>query len=888
MTKFWLMVQVAVVLMLGGAISALPAVAQDVPENEAPFDSDVMSDAAEVAGHAQPTVSRDALTSQSEPQNADMSMTSESPHSVAEMPSYNEMAQPATTVEEWLAQIEVSLTQITGVQIEETATGLQIVLETAEGELATLTTQTVGNALIADIPNAVLALPEGDSFEQFEQFEPAEGIALVQVTNEPGDQVRIVITGTDAPPVGDVTATGLAVTLGEAVASTEDDVIQLVVTGEEDEGYNPSNASTATLTDTPLQDIPQSIQVVPQQVIEDRNVRTVIEAVETVSGVLDGSNNYGAPGGSNVIRGFVAFNSGTLRNGFRDYDYYSVSSIPTIERIEVLKGPASVLFGAQEPGGVINVITRQPLDEPYYNLAFEAGNYDFYQPTVDLSGPLTTDDSLLYRLIASYQDAGSYQDFVSSNTITIAPLITWRIGDQTELNLSYEYIRYFADNPNFEVPLLSNGSLPSQNLYAAYPDLVLSEIETQRIGATLNHEFSENLQLRSNLAIILNQRDLNRTFFGELVDDRILINGEAGEETASVNRYFGQIDLVGTFNTGSISHQLLAGFDANYFDESYRADNATIPDLDISDPNYDIPRPEYSPGFAFDDSVRSYGIYLQDQIAFSENLRLLVGARYDWVTSELEIQSDDIDQPVRNDSAFSPRIGLVYQPTDTVSLYSSYNRSFIPTSGFSVNPDGGTFEPTRGTQYEIGTRVDFLEGRLSANLAAYHLTKTNILTPDPDNPSFSIQTGEARSQGIELDVTGEILPGWNVILSYAYTDAEVTEDNSTPVGNQLNNVPFNQASLWTTYEIQEGDLEGLGFGLGLFYIGERQGDLANSFELPSYVRTDAALYYRRDRLNVAINVRNLFDIDYTSYSFDRLNIQRGAPFTITGSISWTF
>ena len=139
-----------------------------------------------------------------------------------------------------------------------------------------------------------------------------------------------------------------------------------------------------------------------------------------------------------------------------------------------------------------------------------------------------------------------------------------------------------------------------------------------------------------------------------------------------------------------------------------------------------------------------------------------------------------------------------------------------------------------------------------------------------------------------MDVTGEILPGWNVILSYAYTDAEVTEDNSTPVGNQLDNVPFNQASLWTTYEIQEGDLEGLGFGLGLFYIGERQGDLANSFELPSHVRTDAALYYRRDRLNAAINVRNLFDIDYASYSFGRAFIQRGTPLTITGSISWTF
>ncbi|PSN10332.1 TonB-dependent siderophore receptor [filamentous cyanobacterium CCT1] len=806
-------------------------------------------------------------------------------HPSTPLPIHPSTPSPATTVDEWIAQIEASLTQIIEVRVEETEAGLQIVLETAEGELETPATQTMGNALIAEIPNAVLALPDGDSFEQ---FSPAEGIALVSVTNEPGDRVRVAITGTDAPPVAEVTATGLSVTLGEAVAGADDDAIQVVVTGEQDEGYNPSSATTATRTDTPLRNIPQSIQVVPRQVLEDRNVRTVNEAVETVSGVLDGSNNYGAPGGTNIIRGFISFDSGTLRNGLRDYNYYSVTPIGTIEQIEVLKGPASVLYGTQEPGGVINLITRRPLDEPYYNLEFEAGNYEFYQPTVDLSGPLTDDNSLLYRLIASYQSAGSYQDFVSSNTTTIAPSITWRIGDRTDLNLSYEYVRYFADNPNFEVPLLSDGSLPPQDFYPSYPDLALSEITTNRISTTLNHEFNENWQLRNNLTVVLNDRDLDRNVFNTVVNDQFLTDPFVESSSASANNYFGQIDLVGEFNTGSITHQLLAGFDINYFDERFEADVSTVPDLDIFDPDYDIPRPEFSSGFAFDDSVLNYGIYLQDQIVFTDNLQLLIGGRYDWITSELEILRDDSDQPVRGDGAFSPRIGLVYQPSDSVSLYASYNRSFKPTSGFSINPDGETFEPTRGTQYEIGGRVVFLEGKLSANLAAYHLTRTNILTPDPENPEFSIQTGEARSQGIELDVTGEILPGWNVILSYAYTDAEVTEDNVTPVGNQLDNVPFNQASLWTTYEIQEGDLQGLGFGLGLFYIGERQGDLANSFELPSYIRTDVALYFRRDRFNAAINVRNLFDIDYASYSFGRSFLQRGLPFTITGSIGWTF
>ncbi|MEO0489450.1 MAG: TonB-dependent receptor plug domain-containing protein, partial [Cyanobacteria bacterium J06659_2] len=351
---------------------------------------------------------------------------------VADLTPETPAAPAATTVADWVAQIEASLTQITGVQIEETEAGLQIVFETAAGELATPTTQTVGNALIADIPNAVLALPEGDAFEQ---FEPAAGIALVQVTNEPGDRVRVAITGTDAPPVGEVTATGLAVTLGEAIAGAEDDAIQVVVTGEGDEGYNPSSASTATRTDTPLRDIPQSIQVVPQQVIEDRNTGTVIESVETVSGVVYNGGFADAPTGSVIIRGFSQAQQ--FRNGFRDTDRTGLTGIGTVESIEVLKGPASVLFGTLEPGGIVNVITRQPLSDPQYQLSFELGNRSSYQPRIDLTGPLTNDDLALYRLIASYESADGFQEFTNREITTFAPTLAFNIGENTDLSFYY-------------------------------------------------------------------------------------------------------------------------------------------------------------------------------------------------------------------------------------------------------------------------------------------------------------------------------------------------------------------------------------------------------------------------------------------------------------------
>lgn len=825
-----------------------------------------------------------------------------SPH----QPTHPSIPQPAMTVEAWLAQIEASLVQITAVRVEPTEVGVRVVLETADGELETLTTQTVGNALVADIPNAVLALPDGDAFEQ---FDPTDGISLVSVTNEPGNRVRIAITGTDAPPAAEVSLDGqglvLAITPGEAGIATGEDAIQIVVTGEE-EGYNPSSATTATRTDTPLRNIPQSITVVPRQVLEDRNVRTVNEGVETVSSVARGNRSYGNVPITNtrIIRGFVQSDSGVsnFRNGLPDSDFYSLAPITTVERIEVLRGPASVLFGAGEPGGIVNVITRQPLDEPTYTLAFEAGNAGLYQPSIDLSGPLTDDDTVLYRLIGSYQGSGDFQGFGDNRVATIAPSLTVNLGERTDIDLYYEYTHLLSDPPSgfTNAAILSDGSLTPRDFATYYPDLSLLDVRTDRFGYTLEHELSDRWQLRNNVAVNITRfREDVAIGFGLSEDDRFLGGFNPSRAVFQRNNFFGQIDLLGEFETGSISHQVLAGFDFNHFsnDANRISADTPVPPLDINDPDYDIPIPEFSTRSLFSDVDivrRSYGVYLQDQITFSNDLIVLLGGRYDWISTDFAtdalVGGDVIDFPTQTDGAFSPRVGVVYRPIEDVSLYASYTRSFSPLSEFdTLSPDEDiSLAPTRGTQYEVGVKTDFLDGRLSATLAAYHLTRTNVLTPDPDNPTRSIQTGEQRSQGIELDVTGEILPGWNIILSYAYTDAEVTEDNTFPEGNRLPNVPENQASLWTTYTIQGGDLEGFGFGLGLFYVGARQGDLNNSFELDDYLRTDAALYYRRDRLSVAINFRNLFDIDEPAFAFSRAAVQRTEPFAIVGSISWEF
>ena len=266
---------------------------------------------------------------------------------------------------------------------------------------------------------------------------------------------------------------------------------------------------------------------------------------------------------------------------------------------------------------------------------------------------------------------------------------------------------------------------------------------------------------------------------------------------------------------------------------------------------------------------------------------MLLGGRFDF------LNSDSIDLLTGNktsqyNDAFSPQLGIVYQPIPSISLYASYSRSFEQQTGTDVQ--NNAFVPSRGTQYEVGIKTDLLKNKLSATLALFDLTKTNIPTSDPNNPGFQIQIGEQRSRGIELYAVGELAPGWNIIAAYNYLDPRIIRNNDTTVGNFVNNVAQNTASLWTTYTFQTGSLKGFGGGLGLFYVGDRYGDLENTYVLPSYFRTDASLYYRRNQLRVQLNLQNLFDILYyeSATGSSTVGVNPGAPFEAQLSLGWEF
>ena len=791
-------------------------------------------------------------------------------------------------------EVSQGISQITGVQINTTAGGLSLSLA-ADGPLSAPITSVVGNASIIEIANATLALEE-----DFQQFSPAEGIALVQVSQLPGDRVRIVVTGADAAPTietGLDLSDGLTLSVvpGTAQAGESGEALRVVVTGDQDEGYNPTDSSTATGTDTPLRDTPFSVQIIPREVIEDRDAAELGDALETAGGVVSfGGRTRSEFGPGFLIRGF-AVNESVFRDGISTF---SLSGLSTndVERVEVLKGPASVLFGQGEPGGIINLVPKQPLDDPFYSVSATVGSFDTYRGALDFSGPLDEAGDVKYRLNLSYENAGSFRDFVDSERLLISPIVTWDISPETSLDVYGQY-SYDQETPDGGIPSIGDEPVDVPRSRFLGEDFAEFEQSQVNVGYRFDHDFNEDWSVRHALQY-LTYAPTRLTPLASIFNPNAF-DAETGElqriEYSAGGRYrrfFTNAEALGRFNTGSVEHQVLAGVE-------YRRDSSTpefqfagvYPSINVFDPVYARAPYEITPTFFRNNNTDTVSLYVQDQIEIVPELKLLAGIRYDSVEQfrTTQVLTNPETAFSSSDDAFTPRLGIVYQPIEPLSLYASYTTSFNPFTADTLNQDDSTFDPETGRQFEVGVKAD-LTNRLSVNLAAFDIRKQNVRTPDPNNPFFSLQTGEVASRGIELNLGGEILSGWNITTAYTYLDAFVSEDNTANEGNRLANVPDNQFSLWTTYEIQQGNLEGLGAGLGFFYVGDRQGDLANTVTLPSYFRTDAALFYKRDSWRTQLNFENLFDIEYfSSATFDSRNlINPGAPFGISASVSVDF
>ncbi len=801
---------------------------------------------------------------------------------------------PSTQAADLLAQkteAAASPIKITGVRLNPTDAGIEVILQTAQGE--TLQPEPRGNSnttFFSEVPNAVLALPEGD---EFRAENPAKGIQsltvkqldtnVVQVQAVGEAELPTVIVKTEQSPVADEPETG------------EEEV---VVTGSQQRGYRVPNSSTATGTDTPILETPFSVQVVPKEVIRDQRATSIEEALQNVSGI----NYSGSDGGRTTNIGIRGFGNGDvstpiLRDGFRQYGtFQGIPEIANLEQIEILKGPSSILYGQIEPGGILNLVLKKPLPDPFYELELQVGSRNQVQPRIDFNGPLTADGKVLARLSALYKHEDSFRGFnTPTNRFAIAPSLTWKISDRTKVDFSLEYIRN-SGPADFGITRFGTGVAPiPRNRTINNPDDSITS-NFLSLGYTFEHEFNDNWKIRNGFRYLRYDYDYSVLALPFIVNDAEVTRFYADQDGVA-NSYSLYTNVVGKFSTGSIKHTLTAGVDLNRTDNRILTlfDIANPSTINIFDPDYNlVPKPLRAdlPPFADTNTIsKRLGVYIQDQVQLLDNLIFVAGVRYDTITQKTtNIQTDFIDggESTQADSAFTPRFGLIYRPIEQVALFANYSQSFNPSTSTSFS--GTPLGVERGEGFEFGVKTELLDKKLLATLSYFNITKNNVATSDPDFPLFSIPIGQQRSQGIELDVSGEILPGWKVIGSYAYIDAKVTKDTDpTNIGKQLSGVAEHSMSLWTTYEIQKGALKGLGFGAGLNYAGDRFGDVANTFKIGDYLIGNAAIFYTRDRYRFALNFKNLTNANYIKGSTgNEGGIEPGEPFTVIGSFSVKF
>jgi iron complex outermembrane recepter protein len=709
------------------------------------------------------------------------------------------------------------------------------------------------------------------------------------------------------------------------------------VTVEADSEYDPEyytdpynkdyvlpNSSFGTKTDTPIMETPLNAQTVSKQMLKDRQAVTLKDALRNVSGVtnnanLGGNNAYG--NNTNItIRGFQTAN--ISRNGVRQQNSAgSGRQLANVESVDVLKGPAAILMGLVDPGGMVNVNTKQPLATPYYGFTQQFGSYDFYRTTLDATGPLTKAKDLLYRINLSYENSGSFRDFVGNDEVFLAPSLKWVISPKTQVSFDMEYdhqhqardMGYFIPKYNLVFdpvtglsgqPILdSNGKPPKIPISRNYAGYV--PFDSERIFGSFNwsHQFNDDWTLKHRFSVDHNQDASQVLNFPALSQDNTIFSAIVGIANDNTT-YSTNLDLTGHFDTLGLKHTLLTGGDY------YRTDSAGIlvnyqdedhfpfldRQLDVFNPvfpayyvNADTgkkspsiqaitgPLPPISSLLNDQGHTDQYGLYIQDQIKLPYDVHVTGGIRYQY------IHQNNITDGNTND-AVTPRVGILWQPQNWLSLYAMYTESFGANNGWVFLGPGKLrfLKPTSAENYEGGIKTEFFGGKLRATLSYFDLTQTNVAVADPNHLfdcfgfPCSLEVGAIRSRGPELDIQGEILPGWNVIANWSNTDIRVVKSNSAgdgidgyKVGDRQPSIPRNIGRLWNTYEIQSGDFQGLSFGGGLNFTNGAT-EYKTNRKLPGYITADLMASYSRKIKDVTLsfqfNVDNLLDKRYVSSS----------------------
>lgn len=700
------------------------------------------------------------------------------------------------------------------------------------------------------------------------------------------------------------------------------------------EGYVVRDAVTAMKTDVPLRQIPASVVVVPKQVVRDQAITRLQEVLENVSSVRSNSNNRG--GYVYKIRGFNSFDVYRNSLALPGDSYAGMNDMANVERVEVLKGPASVLYGRAEPGGVINIVTKQPLFEERYVVDQQIGSYGHYRTQWDFTAPVKNVTGLAWRLTGAYQDSDSFLPYANSSRILIAPVVTYQPTAWTEFTADLQYlgntVHEFSGIP---VIGMHPAPIPINRTFNEPNDP--RDRTAQFIGSYLfRQNINEDWKFVHRFHYGSTWFNANQIVPISIGPEFYRLNRSTTAQNLQGDTYATNFNLEGKFTTFSAKHNFLFGLDYlhRYYDYYYSIGAGNYP-INIFDPVYgSVPANGfeeglYGAGFNGHSSflARQKGMYVQDHITFfDDRAHVLLGARYDVadVTNGDSFGNYDVNgmplydstkaaaimarlnAPTFIDRGWSPRAGFVFDVTPDVSFHASYSRSFGANNG--RNTTGEAFPAQRGTQWEVGVKAQVLEN-LNVALAFYQITKSNVTTLDFSTPDPSDRriAGVQRSRGIELDVVGRVTDRLSVIANYAYTDAKVIADNprdpldpfgSGLLGNHLDNVPRHSGKLFATYDFGEN---GLGFraGGGLSGATHVWGDIQNTFLLPSWVRLDAfASYttlYEGHKLTAQLNLDNITntryytgnDIFFNNWA-PRMGVLPAPPFIAVGTLRVEF
>lgn len=687
-------------------------------------------------------------------------------------------------------------------------------------------------------------------------------------------------------------------------------------------------SATGTKTDTPIQKVPQSISVVTAEEMALHQPKSVKEALSYTPGVAVGTRGASNTYDYLIIRGFAA--DGQSQNNYLNGlklqgNFYNDAVIDPymLERAEIMRGPVSVLYGKSSPGGLLNMVSKRPTTEPLKEVQFKAGTDSLFQTGFDFSDALDDDGVYSYRLTGLARSANAQQKGSEEQRYAIAPAFTWRPDDKT----NFTFLSYFQNEPETgyygwlpkegTVEPLPNGKRLPTDFNEGAKNNTYSRNE-KMIGYSFDHEFNDTFTVRQNLRFAQNKVSQKSVYgYGMCSDPLYTKDQEALKaspclsipqsqwghtltrqyviDNEKLENFSVDTQLQSKFATGSVDHTLLTGVDfmrmRNDIDSWFGYAGSVAPsdiyNLDRSDFDFGA-HPNPSGPYRVLLKQKQTGLYVQDQAQWDKVL-VTLGGRYDWA-DQSSFNRDYGNKSERDDKEFTWRGGVNYLFDNGVTPYFSYSESFEPASQTDAN--GDLFAPSKGKQYEVGVKYVPEDRPIVVTGALYQLTKTNNLMADPNGSLFSVEGGEIRARGVELEAKAALSASVNVVGSYTYTDAEYTTD-TTYKGNTPAQVPKHMASLWADYTFFDGPLSGLTLGTGGRYTGSSYGDPANSFKVGSYTVVDALVRYDLARVgmagsNVALHVNNLFDREYVASCFNTYGCFWGAERQVVATATFRF